>query len=413
MTKTLQKRFVFTAMAAISILLAILLSAVNIANIVIVSQRADRVMSILTAGRGSYDPNSDRHSKDAERQFPIFRHPTPDDMMGARYFYVRFDAAGKIRHTNLKHIYAVTEEQARQIAQELYNGEPSGQYQQFQYQTIPLSEDRGTLMLFLDTSTQQESIVTVLLISLGGGLLCWLAMLLLVVLLSRRAIMPIAQNIEKQKQFVTNAGHEIKTPLAIILANTDAMELHNGENKWSQNIRAQTVRLSELMKNLLALARMDEDGVALPMSDFSLDLLVQEAADLHREPAQAKNLDIQMDIQAGIMFKGNRDTILQLVSVLLDNACKYTPETGTVSLSLHKEGNRARLQVKNTCPQSPEEDLEKLFDRFYRGDVARTQSSGGCGIGLSAARAVAQAHGGTITASYDKSEQLISFTVLL
>ncbi len=411
MTKTLQKRFVRTAMAAITILLVILLSAVNIANIIIVNQQSEKVMSVLTAGRGSYDPSSHRQPKDAERRFPLFRRPTPDDMMGARYFYVHFDSAGNILRTNLKHIYAVTDEQARQIAQELYDGEPSGQYEQFQYQTIPLSEDKGQLMLFLDTSTQQESIVAVLLASLGGGLLCWLAMLLLVVLLSRRAIAPIAENMEKQKQFVTNAGHEIKTPLAIILANTDALELHNGESKWSKNIRTQAIRLNELMKHLLTLARTNEDGSNLPMSEFSLDLLVQEALDVHRTLAQAKKLSVDTDIQPSIILKGNRDSMMQLVSVLLDNACKYTPDNGSVSLSLHTEGNKACLQVKNTCAEPPEKDLEKLFDRFYRGDAARTQSSGGYGIGLSAARTIAQAHGGAITADYDKVEQVISFTV--
>lgn len=414
MTKTLQKRFVFTAMAAVSILLVFLLSAVNVANIIIVNQQADRVMSILTAGRGSYDPASDRHAQQPEGpQFPIFRRPTPDDMMGARYFYVRFDAEGTIRHTNLKHIYAVTEEEARKIAGELYGGEPSGRYEHFRYRTIPLPEDRGQLMLFLDTSTQQESIVTVLLISLGVGLLCWLAMLLLVALLSRRAIAPIAENMERQKQFVTNAGHEIKTPLAIILANTDAMELHNGENKWSKNIRTQAERLTELMKNLLTLSRTDEANVLLPMADFSLDLLLEEALDLHRELADGKRISIRSELPSPLSLKGNRESILQMVSALLDNACKYTPEGGHVSVSLRKDGSRIVLQFRNTCPQAPEEDLERLFDRFYRGDAARTQSGGGYGIGLSAARAIAQAHGGSITASYDKAEQVICFTVIL
>lgn len=411
MTNTLQKKFVTTAMIAISILLVVLLSAVNITNIILVNRQADRVMSVLTAGRGTYDPSSHRQSQGHERAFPFYRRPTPDDMMGARYFYVRFDAEGNLARINIKHIYAVTEEEAGQIATALYDSEPSGRYEQFQYDTITLPESKGRLMLFLDTSTQQESIVTVLLASFGGGLLCWVGMLLLVILLSRQAIAPIARNMEKQKQFVTNAGHEIKTPLAIILTNTDAMELHNGQTKWSRNIRAQTVRLSELMKNLLALARMDEDGVALPMSEFSLDLLVEEALDLHGEPIQAKQLDLRLDIHSPIMLKGNRDGILQLVSILLDNACKYTPQAGVVSLRLRKDGNQVCLQVNNTCPQPPEEDLEKLFDRFYRGDAARTQSSGGYGIGLSAARAIAQAHGGTVTANYDKSEQVISFTV--
>lgn len=413
MTKTLQKRFVRTAMVAISILLVLLLGAVNIANIILVNQQADKVMSVLTAGRGSYDPSSHRQPADSGQGLPIFRRPTPDDMMGARYFFVRFDSEGNILHTNLKHIYAVTDQQARQIATQLYGGEPSGQHEQFQYQTIVLPEDRGRLMLFLDTSAQQDSIVTVLLASLGGGLLCWVAMLLLVIALSRRAIAPIARNMEKQKQFVTNAGHEIKTPLTIILANTDAMELHNGQTKWSRNIRAQTVRLNGLMQNLLTLSKLDEEGVLLPMCEVPVDQLAREALELYRDCTQSRNLDLSVDIQPSVMMSGNRDSLLQLVSILLDNACKYTPEAGHVHFSVQKTADQLSVQVKNTCPHPPEEDLEKLFDRFYRGDAARTQSSGGYGIGLSAARAIAQAHNGTISASYDHAEQSLCFTAIL
>lgn len=413
MTKTLQIRFVYTAMVAISVLLIILLGAVNVTNIVLVNQQAEKVMSVLTAGRGSYDPATHRQPQDTGSGLPFFRRPTPDDMMGARYFFVRFDSEGNILHTNLKHIYAVTDQQARQIAAQLYDGEPSGQHEQFLYQTIVLPEDRGRLMLFLDTSAQQDSIVTVLLASLGGGLLCWVAMLLLVIALSRRAIAPIARNMENQKRFVTNAGHEIKTPLTIILANTDALELHNGQTKWSRNIRAQVDRLNGLMQNLLTLSKMDEDGIVLPMFEFPADQLAHEALELYRDCAQSRNLDLSADIQSPVMMTGNRDSLLQLASILLDNACKYTPETGHVRLSLKKDADRLSLQVKNSCPHPPEEDLEKLFDRFYRGDAARTQSSGGYGIGLSAARAIAQSHNGTISASYDHAEQSLCFTAIL
>ena len=254
---------------------------------------------------------------------------------------------------------------------------------------------------------------TVLLVSCVGGLLCWFTMLLLVILLSKRAIYPIAQNMEKQKQFVTNAGHEIKTPLAIILANTDAMELHNGKNKWSQNIRAQTVRLNGLMQNLLTLAKMDESGDGVPMSEFSAYLLMEETLDLFRETAEEKGITLQTELATDIMLRANRESIMQLVSILLDNATKYTPLNGNITVSLKKTDKQAVLQVKNTCEEPPEENLEKMFDRFYRGDTARTQSRGGYGIGLSAARAITEAHGGTITASYEKKTKVMTFTVKL
>ena len=126
----------------------------------------------------------------------------------------------------------------------------------------------GKVVVFLDTSGDIYSYIRVLFLSAAIGIACWLFMLLFVILLSKQAIRPIAENIEKQKQFVTNAGHEIKTPIAIIQSNTEAMELYNGENKWSKNIKEQTVRLNELMKNLLTLARMDESSTNLMQSDF-------------------------------------------------------------------------------------------------------------------------------------------------
>ena len=236
-------------------------------------------------------------------------------------------------------------------------------------------------------------------------------MLLFVILLSKKAILPIAENIEKQKQFVTDAGHEIKTPLAIIMANTDAMELHNGENKWSRNIREQTVRLNGLMQNLLALAKMDEGAVKLPSSDILLSSLLEEILPAFYEPAALKEIIIEENIQPNIIMHGNRDSMSRLITILLDNAVKYTSKQGNIIIYLERKEGVITLSIKNTCDMLPEVDPEKLFDRFYRGDSARTQKSGGYGIGLSAARAIAESQKGSITASYEENQ--IIFTVEL
>lgn len=412
MTKTLQKRFVLTAMLAVSVLLAVLLGAINVTNFIFAEEQISNVLSILTDGQGVYAPPAHRTPQAHSPEFRATQRPSPDDMMGARYFAVVFDDAGAVVRVDVSKIYAVTEDEARELAVKLYNGAQTGQYDQFRYRRTALPDERGSLMLFLDTSSQRDAILNVLLVSCGGGLLCWLAMLLLVILLSKRTIAPIARNIEKQKQFVTNAGHEIKTPLAIIMANTDAMELHNGENKWSRNIRAQTVRLNGLMQNLLTLARMDEAGETMPMSEFSFELLMDEALDLHRESFEQKSIVLSVQLQPGVTLRGNRDSVMQMVSVLLDNAAKYTEEGGAVAISLQKEEGKVCLRVSNPCRQPPEE-LERLFDRFYRGDAARTQSSGGYGIGLSAARAIAQSHGGNVRADYDEKEHVITFTATI
>lgn len=231
---------------------------------------------------------------------------------------------------------------------------------------------------------------------MGAGIFGWLLMLLLVILLSKKTIAPVARSIEKQKQFVTNAGHEIKTPLAIILANTDAMELHNGENKWSKNIRAQTLRLSGLMQNLLMLAKMDESSAKLPMCSFDISTAAEDTVNAFTEPAALKGVMIEQDIQKGLNLNGNRDSIIQLMTVLLDNAVKYTESGGTIRAKLSGNDKNIALSIANTC--EPIDHPEKLFDRFYRGDSARTQKNGGYGIGLSVAQAIAELHKGTITA---------------
>ena len=234
--------------------------------------------------------------------------------------------------------------------------------------------------------------VRVLALSLGVGLLCWLLMLLLVILLSRRAIYPIAQSIERQKQFVTNAGHEIKTPLAIIAANTEAMELYQGESKWSKNIHTQVQRLNTLMQQLLQLSRMEEGGTEKVAAEFSFSALLAEAIRPFQEPLALRGVVLTVDIQPDVQLYADKDAILQLISILLDNAVKYSKDGGQVVVLLQKTERHPVLQIKNTCVALPDTAPERLFDRFYRGDAARTQKNGGYGIGLSMAQAIVAAH---------------------
>jgi len=210
-------------------------------------------------------------------------------------------------------------------------------------------------------------------------------MLILVIFLSKKAIKPIAENIERQKQFVTDAGHEIKTPLAIILANTDALELHNGENKWSKNIRAQTIRLSGLMQNLLTLAKIDESNIDATKESFSLNEIIDRTSDMFQEMLIPKNLILQKYYSADVIICANKELITRLVSILLDNAVKYSPCDSIIQIELYKNDKTINLVVANKCDSLPDCPPEKLFDRFYRGDSARTQKGGGYGIGLSAA----------------------------
>lgn len=397
-------------MAAISLLLLVLVGTINLANILIVDRQTDQLLLKLAESEGLYIPPQDL----PEKLPPFPDMPTPDDMMGTRYFFVRFDSGGHVIQINTSNILAVSEAEAQELAQGLRSaGSEDGTTGNFKYNTTHARDQKSSLMIFLDISSQQRSVWTVLLASLSVGVLCWLAMLLPVILLSKRAIHPIARNMEKQKQFVSNAGHEIKTPLAIILANTDALELHEGESKWSRNIRTQAERLSGLMQNLLILARSDEVQNVLPATEFSLSLLLEETLDFYSQTVETRRLELQAAIQPDILIRANRDSMMQLISILLDNATKYTPEGGSIFASLSRESRTVSLQIKNSCQTPPEEDMEKLFDRFYRSDSARTQKNGGYGIGLSAARAIAGANRGKITAAYNERQKMIVFSLTI
>lgn len=433
MVKQLQKKFIISAMTAVTILLVVLIGGINVFNYLTTSGDNDRLMEMLcysfetstkwnadttdntqppqsingtqqntTGATGNQNdtgfvPQDNGTKPPDDKKNNGFGRHDKNAVDSARYAAVAIDKNGNIIRTDVTHISSLTEEEATAITEALKNtASGTGTYNGFLYRISETKRADGKVIILLDNGMQISSFFTVLFISAGAGIFGWLLMLLLVILLSKKTIAPVARSIEKQKQFVTNAGHEIKTPLAIILANTDAMELHNGENKWSRNIRAQTLRLSGLMQNLLMLAKMDESSAKLPMCSFDISTAAEDTVNAFIEPAALKGVMIEQDIQKGLQLNGNRDSIVQLMTVLLDNAVKYTESGGTISAKLSGNDKNIALSIANTC--EPIDHPEKLFDRFYRGDSARTQKNGGYGIGLSVAQAIAELHKGTITA---------------
>lgn len=442
MIKTLQKKFIVTAMLAISTLLVGLLGAINGANAYISVRQTSETLDMLLENEISSEPQpphisdkDDKESDDKEKRDPkpegLFSPVlTEDSKMSAVFFVCYVEEDGTISKVDVSHIASVSTSEAEELMERVQQtSKTKGKIEHFRYRSAVFSDQESiadqegtiqqetiqqktiqqeTVYLFLDTSAQTYSIIRLLLLSLLLGTGCWLLMLCLVTILSRKAIRPIAANIERQKQFITDAGHEIKTPLAIILANTDAMELYNGETKWSKRIREQTVRLNGLMQNLLTLSKIDESNVAANRESFSFSNMVEETADMFQQTMELRGLSIEKQIQPELVISADRELINRLVSILLDNAVKYASENSTIQLSAFQADKKLQLTVTNRCLTLPPCPPDKLFDRFYRGDSARTQKNGGYGIGLSAARSIAEAHNGTITASYSSGSSNLS-----
>ena len=446
MIRTLQKKFVVTAMIAVTVLLLVLLGALNVFNAVSNSRQTDTLLDELGRQGVLFTPPSDGFPAPPDeapadgfsgspdnppggafgsapgggdaaapgtprekRRRGFLDEPMDDNArMSALYFTVDLDKACTVIRTDVSHIASVTEEEAAEFASGLSVDRTEGTVDSYRYKIFEAPEG-GFHIVFLDSAARRTAVIRVVLLSLLLGSVSWLLMLVLVMALSRRAIRPIAENMERQRQFVTDAGHELKTPIAIILANVDAMELRTGESKYSRNIRSQAVRLGELMKNLLTLARVDEYSVLEQPEELDFSVLCEELFAGFRESAELKQIRFETDLRQGLMVRGDRVMLSQLCSILGDNSVKYCPEGGNIRITLSEEGHRTCLRVSNTVAEVP--DLTRIFDRFYRADSSRNQKSGGFGIGLSAAQTIAHLHHSELTADYDSDSEMLCFTV--
>ncbi len=425
MIRTLQKKFILTAQLAVTVLLVVLLAAINVFDLVFTENRVGETLSMLaeTLGEPQRLIPPEFAGEDAKRdddhrapwrdsEFPEGRKNDYDVLMSSNFFLVCFDEDGEVTRVDCERTSAVDEEDAIELAESALAGaKETGVFGRFHYRVADLREEDGKCVVFLDVTDEYGAFFNVLLISIGGGIVAWALMLVFVIALSRRVIRPIAENMERQKQFVTNAGHELKTPLAIIRSNTEAMELYSGESKYSRNIKEQTTRLSGLTDRLLKLSRMEEAQTWTP-ERFSLSDLCESFSEAFSEPIGQKRISFSKEIAPGIDAFADKARIEELFSILFENAVKYSDEDGEIRVSLAREGKHIRFDIENTCRDLPDCAPERLFDRFYRADGARTQgSSGGFGVGLSVAKTIAEKAGKGIYADYLAPDR-IRFTVI-
>ncbi len=422
MIKSLQKRFILTAMIAVTVLLVLLLGGVAAVNAWSGNQEQKQLLSSLVAmevqDRPEGPPREEEFRPDpgsaearpaedlppaagpegrAPRGF-LTVPPSENDRMRAVFFVVTVRDGVPVS-ADVSRISTVREKEALACAASvLQRGSREGTLDSYLY----AGADRAggeAVYVFLDRTAQRNAMVRVTALAGLAGVAGWLLMLVLVVFLSRRAIRPIAENMERQRQFVTDAGHELKTPLSIIQANAEALELVSGETKYSRNIRAQATRLTELTGNLLTMARSEELLDHRSLLPLDLSALAEQSIASFAPSIEHKKVKLSSDLRNGVCVLGDRAQLTTLMSILIDNAVKYCPEGGSIAVSLAGT-DKVRLRMENDCAALPDCPAERLFDRFYRGDAARTQRTGGFGIGLSSARSIAKQHKGSLTAEY-------------
>lgn len=390
--KRLRIKLIVVSMGSLLFVLVIILGSVNALNFIRLVDQADAVLDILEDNSGllpKLDGLLDHQGEQA--------YDSPEVPYESRYFSVLFDQNGNAIATNVGQIAAIDQQQAIDLAYTVWSaGQDRGFVGDYRYTVF--DEGSGVRISFLDCGRQLDTCRTFLFNSLLISLLGLLAVCILIILLSGRMIRPVAESYEKQKQFITNAGHEIKTPLAIIEADAGLIEMEQGGSEWLQDIQSQVRRLSDLTGDLIYLAQMEEAETQLSRTDFCLSDLAVELSHSFEGLARQHGKQFSINIQPALTLRGDEKSIRQLISILLDNAVKYSTDGGEIRLSLSRQGHALRLSVYNTASGVDKADLPHLFDRFYRADKSRNSQTGGYGIGLSIARAVVSAHRGKITA---------------
>lgn len=398
MINKLKKKFLIIGTVFMFILMASLVTAMNLVNYFKVCSEADSVLDVIAKPfsqiNGDKKPAFD--PKDAD--FFVPSDMSPEVPYESRFFAVRVSSDGEIEQSDLSRIVSVDNESAEYyIRKALDSNNDRGFIGHFRY--LKTTDENGTRILFLDCGRKLDSFMSFLWISVFFGLAGCVVVFIAFILTAGKIVAPIAESYEKQKRFISDAGHEIKTPLTIINANVDLLELDEEKEELTE-IRQQTKRLTELTNNLVMLSKMDESGHTIQKIDFPLSDLVSETAGSFRAPAAAGNIDIDLNITQGITLNGSPDSIRQLVSLLMDNAVKYSPSGGRITLELSVHRKTAVLSVGNTTKEKVRnEDMTRIFDRFYRTDSSRNSETGGHGIGLSIAKAITELHGGSISAS--------------
>ena len=408
MLKRMRWRFIGAAMAAFTAVVLTLLCTINIWNASAVAGRQDDALTRLAEADWRAPQNDDQ---DQNRPFfEDWAHFSPEVRYSLRFFSVEYDADGALLQVNQDNIASVSESDAQAYAESaLARGKTRGYVRAYRY--LIQRTDGGTTVLFLNSERELQAAHSLLLITILIAFVSLMIVFVLVMLFSRRAIAPYLKNMEAQKQFITNASHELKTPLTAISASADVLALEYADNEWIRGIQSQTARLARLIGNLVTLSRLNEENPFPVRAEFSLSDALWEVSEPFASLARAKGKRYSQNIEDGLSLTGDRTAVQQTVSILLDNALKYSTDGGCIDLTARHCGKRIEIAVANAIPPSTKIDVSRLFDRFYRADESHSNAVNGSGVGLSIAKATVQAHGGRITASL--AQDIITFRILL
>ena len=422
MIRRLQLKIIAVILGTLLLVFAAVLVVLNLSVHQTSVQRADDFMAFIVENDGFMLPSRDMPMPDMNWPSPDMDRPRPDmnrpnssshsEMMrGGRFFYVKADRNGNVFEENLQFMFGFESDDAlNYVTSALSTNREKGSIDSFSFMIA--EKPYGQILVFIERSIDILFIERLSQMSVWAAGIVSLILACLAVFFARWMVAPIKNSLDKQRRFISDASHELKTPLTIINANVDVLQNELGENQRLEHIRSQSERMNGLIHDMLALAKTDEGQTSIMRSNFNLSGEVLNTALEFESRVFEEGKKYTYDINENIAYTGDEKQIKQLVAILIDNAIRYSEEKGKIEVSLRKDGNHIRISVFNTGVGVPNEERKKIFERFYRTDESRSRETGGYGVGLSIAKRIVEMHKGKISVK-GKHMKWIRFDVIL
>lgn len=403
MESKLRKKFIYFSVGIIAIVLLSIMAFVNVTNFYNLKRSSDELLKTLVENNGVM-PSFKLNDNSKEEKTVYLKN------FSNRFFTVKTDNKKNVITVNTDDVFFTSASEAVEYAKDvLSSGKSRGYYGGFKY--VVENTENGKLIAFVDVVKDFDVFYS----NLGNSVVISFFVLGFVTffsfVLSKKAVAPMVQAYEKQNAFITDASHELKTPLAIINTSADVLKMESGESKWTGNIHKQVNRLNGLIGNLISLTKLEESD-DLDRLEFSLSDTLDDCVMDVKDYALSLDKNIVTDIEKDISFKGDEKLIRQVIGILLDNAIKYAREKSDINVKLTKQNKKIVFTVENEADNLEIKNYNILFERFYRADSSRNSKTGGYGIGLSIAQSIVLKHKGKISADSFDGERIV-FTVKL
>ena len=403
----------------IGIVFASVVAAFTVMTIILVmcfgayrNRQADQITAMISENNGTVPQLKDykQQQKNSQSFERYFNNYNEDSSYRTRFFRIFLDEEKKVTNVNMDHIAAVDEKKAVRMTKiAMLRRGKVGLVGSYRYRK-EYKDGQVRSIIFLDCKENQSFYRLAVTITIAVSTLLTCLITVIFAIASKRAVRPFEINSNRQKQFITDASHELKTPLAIISANAEVLQYKGDGNEWTQNIIDQTKHMGKLINQLFVLAKLDEVQEKSEKQEVDLKQLLEETIEPFEEVATQKKVTLKLHLEEGVTIRVNREQIAQLVSILTENAAKYVNDGGKIVWRLTKTQHGAVLVVKNTTEKELP-DTKRMFDRFYRSDSSRSSKTGGQGIGLSIAKKIVDSHKGSITAKAE--DGVVTFRVSL